>query len=54
MTSDHGYPAVRMYIAGEWCQGGTGRTAPIVNPATEEVIGEVPLATTDDLDRALA
>ncbi|WAZ25477.1 NAD-dependent succinate-semialdehyde dehydrogenase [Streptomyces cinnabarinus] len=51
MTS---YPAVRMYIAGEWCQGGTGRTAPIVNPATEEVIGEVPLATPDDLDRALA
>ncbi|MFE0801379.1 NAD-dependent succinate-semialdehyde dehydrogenase [Streptomyces sp. NPDC058812] len=53
MTTDHGYPAVRMYIAGEWCQGGTGRTAPIVDPATEEVIGEVPLATTADLDRAL-
>lgn len=53
MTTDHGYPAVRMYIAGEWCQGGTGQTAPIVNPATEEVIGEVPLATTADLDRAL-
>ncbi|MFG3248694.1 NAD-dependent succinate-semialdehyde dehydrogenase [Streptomyces sp. NPDC048187] len=53
MTTEHGYPAVRMYIAGEWCQGGTGRTAPIVNPATEEVIGEVPLATTADLDRAL-
>ncbi|MEV6170928.1 NAD-dependent succinate-semialdehyde dehydrogenase [Streptomyces sp. NPDC051954] len=54
MTTDHGYPAVRMYIAGEWCQGGTGRTAPIVNPATERVIGEVPLADTADLDRALA
>ncbi|PWI13976.1 NAD-dependent succinate-semialdehyde dehydrogenase [Streptomyces sp. Act143] len=53
MTTDHGYPAVRMYIAGEWCQGGTGRTAPIVNPATEEVIGAVPLATPADLDRAL-
>ncbi|MEV2213250.1 NAD-dependent succinate-semialdehyde dehydrogenase [Streptomyces sp. NPDC050997] len=53
MTTDQGYPAVRMYIAGEWCRGGTGSTAPIVNPATEEVIGEVPLATTADLDRAL-
>ncbi|MFE8012327.1 NAD-dependent succinate-semialdehyde dehydrogenase [Streptomyces antibioticus] len=53
MTTDHGYPAVRLHIAGEWCQGGTGRTAPIVNPATEEVIGEVPLATPADLDRAL-
>ncbi|MCX4766521.1 NAD-dependent succinate-semialdehyde dehydrogenase [Streptomyces sp. NBC_01275] len=54
MTTDHGYPAVRLHIAGEWRQGGTGRTAPIVNPATEEVIGEVPLATPADLDRALA
>ncbi|MGW5637147.1 NAD-dependent succinate-semialdehyde dehydrogenase [Streptomyces sp. NPDC003832] len=54
MTTDHGYPAVRMHIAGEWCQGGTGRTAPIVNPATEAPIGEVPLATAADLDRALA
>ncbi|MFD5653982.1 NAD-dependent succinate-semialdehyde dehydrogenase [Streptomyces sp. NPDC127039] len=53
MTTDHGHPAVRMYIAGEWCQGETGRTAPIADPATEEVIGEVPLATTSDLDRAL-
>ncbi|WP_030611424.1 NAD-dependent succinate-semialdehyde dehydrogenase [Streptomyces fulvoviolaceus] len=53
MTTDHGYPAVRMYIAGEWCQGGSGQTAPIVNPATEEVIGAVPLATPADLDRAL-
>ncbi|MFD9429675.1 NAD-dependent succinate-semialdehyde dehydrogenase [Streptomyces sp. NPDC060002] len=53
MTTDHGYPAVRLHIAGEWCQGGTGRTAPIVNPATEEVIGEVPLAAPADLDRAL-
>ncbi|MFD7709673.1 NAD-dependent succinate-semialdehyde dehydrogenase [Streptomyces sp. NPDC059785] len=53
MTTDDGYPAVRMYIAGEWCQGGTGHTAPVVNPATEEVIGAVPLATPGDLDRAL-
>ncbi|MDR6980220.1 succinate-semialdehyde dehydrogenase/glutarate-semialdehyde dehydrogenase [Streptomyces sp. 3330] len=53
MTTDHGYPAVRLHIAGEWCQGGTGRTAPIVNPATEEVIGHVPLAAPADLDRAL-
>ncbi|MET7982675.1 NAD-dependent succinate-semialdehyde dehydrogenase [Streptomyces sp. NPDC005281] len=53
MTTDHGYPAVRLHIAGQWCPGGTGRTAPIVNPATEEVIGEVPLASTADLDRAL-
>ncbi|MGW1748385.1 NAD-dependent succinate-semialdehyde dehydrogenase [Streptomyces sp. NPDC002092] len=53
MTTDHGYPAVRMFIAGERCHGATGRTAPIVNPASGEAIGEVPLATAADLDRAL-
>jgi succinate-semialdehyde dehydrogenase/glutarate-semialdehyde dehydrogenase len=42
-----------MYIAGQWCQGETGRSAPVLNPATEEVIGQVPLATTADLDRAI-
>ncbi|MER5177654.1 NAD-dependent succinate-semialdehyde dehydrogenase [Streptomyces sp. NPDC002896] len=53
-VTETGYPTVNLYIAGEWCQGGGGQTAPVVNPATEEAIGEVPLATTDDLDRALA
>ncbi|WP_405009106.1 NAD-dependent succinate-semialdehyde dehydrogenase [Kitasatospora sp. NBC_01539] len=54
MTTDHGYPALRLYIAGEWCEGETGRTTEVVNPATEQVIGHVPLATTADLDRAAA
>ncbi|MFJ8504172.1 NAD-dependent succinate-semialdehyde dehydrogenase [Streptomyces avermitilis] len=53
MTTDHAHPTPRLYIAGEWCTGGTGRTAEVVNPATEEVIGHVPLATTADLDRAV-
>ncbi len=47
------YPPIRMYIAGQWCPGGTGRTAPVLDPAGEEVIGEVPLATIADLDRAV-
>ncbi|MYX42037.1 NAD-dependent succinate-semialdehyde dehydrogenase, partial [Streptomyces sp. SID89] len=54
MTIDHGYPAVRMHIAGEWCQGGSAETVPVENPATQETIGTVALATADDLDRALA
>ncbi|WP_433825262.1 NAD-dependent succinate-semialdehyde dehydrogenase [Actinoplanes sp. CA-015351] len=29
-------------------------TAPVLNPATEEVIGQVPLATPEDIDRAIA
>ncbi|GJF31395.1 NAD-dependent succinate-semialdehyde dehydrogenase [Kitasatospora sp. NE20-6] len=54
MTTDHGYPAPRLYIDGAWCEGETGRTTEVVNPATGQVIGHVPLATTADLDRAAA
>ncbi|MEU6845540.1 NAD-dependent succinate-semialdehyde dehydrogenase [Streptomyces sp. NPDC046716] len=50
MTS---YPRVRLYIGGEWRESGTEETAPVVNPATEETIGTVPLATPADLDDAL-
>ncbi|MBW8481209.1 NAD-dependent succinate-semialdehyde dehydrogenase [Actinomadura parmotrematis] len=48
------YPEPRMLIAGTWCQGEDGRTAAVLNPATEEVVGRVPLASRGDLDRALA
>lgn len=48
------YPNVLLHIDGEWASGTTGRTLDIVNPATEEVIGVVAVATIADLDRALA
>lgn len=51
MTS---YPALHMIIDGEAVKGGTRRTQTIVNPATGEALGELPLADTADLDRALA
>jgi len=47
------YAELGLFIAGSWCDGGSGQTAPVLNPATEEVLGEVPLATTGDLDRAI-
>lgn len=47
------YTSLQMFIAGAWCAGETERTAPVIDPATEEVIGQVPLATTGDLDRAV-
>ncbi|MER5438415.1 NAD-dependent succinate-semialdehyde dehydrogenase [Streptomyces sp. NPDC002790] len=50
MTS---YPTIRLYIDGAWRDSGDGRTAPVVNPATEEALGAVPLATAGDLDDAL-
>ncbi len=48
------YSDVSMMIDGAWTKGANGRTIPIVNPATEEVIGQVAHAEKADLDRALA
>jgi succinate-semialdehyde dehydrogenase / glutarate-semialdehyde dehydrogenase len=48
------YPQVLMYIDGSWTSGSGTWREPIINPATEEVIGHVPLAEVADLDRALA
>jgi succinate-semialdehyde dehydrogenase/glutarate-semialdehyde dehydrogenase len=42
-----------MIIAGEHVSGGGRRTHAVVNPATGEVLGELPLADPADLDRAL-
>jgi succinate-semialdehyde dehydrogenase/glutarate-semialdehyde dehydrogenase len=43
-----------LFIGGDWNKStGTG-TKPILDPATEEVIGHIPDATPEDLDRALA
>jgi len=42
-----------MIIDGEAVSGGDRKTQAIVNPATGETIGQLPLATTADLDSAL-
>ncbi len=47
------YPDVQLYIAGQWRDAAGGRKLPVVNPATEEVIGQVAHATSPDLDEAL-
>jgi len=43
----------RMFINGEWREATDGETTSIVNPATEEVIAEVPKGTPADVDRAV-
>ena len=48
------YGDVSLMIDGAWTKGAKGRTIPIVNPATEEVIGQLAHAEKADLDRALA
>lgn len=45
------YPDLRLYIDGAWRT--TGDTLPVVDPATEEVIGSVPVAGPGDLDDAV-
>ncbi len=50
MTS---YSDVSLMIDGAWTKGANGRTIPVINPATEEVIGQVAHAEKADLDRAL-
>ncbi|GBF28247.1 alpha-ketoglutaric semialdehyde dehydrogenase [bacterium MnTg02] len=47
------YEKLELLIGGEWTNGTAGKTEPVINPATEEVLAEVPHASTDDLDRAL-
>jgi succinate-semialdehyde dehydrogenase/glutarate-semialdehyde dehydrogenase len=48
------YPTVQLHINGEWRAARSGQTIPVLNPATEEVIGTVAHAGRDDLDEALA
>ena len=48
------YPRPAMYIDGDWTQSSADTTQPVLNPATGQEIGAVPLAGPDDLDRALA
>src|SRR5712675_3419697 len=48
------YSDVSLMIDGAWTNGANGRTIPVINPATEEVIGQVAHAEKSDLDRALA
>lgn len=48
------YSNVNLFIDGAWTPAASGKTLPVLNPATEETIGTVAHAETADLDRALA
>ncbi len=45
------YPDLQLYIGGAWRK--TDDTLPVLNPATEDVIGALPVARRQDLDDAL-
>lgn len=46
--------ALKLLINGQWRDGSDGRSEPVINPATGEVLGQVPHASMSDLDEALA
>ena len=48
------YPDTQLYIDGQWRNALAGKTLPVTNPATDEIIGQVAHAATEDLDLALA
>jgi succinate-semialdehyde dehydrogenase/glutarate-semialdehyde dehydrogenase len=47
------YDPLYLFIGGQWLTAQDRATAAVVNPATGEEIGQVPLATAQDLDHAL-
>jgi succinate-semialdehyde dehydrogenase / glutarate-semialdehyde dehydrogenase len=48
------YPAVALYIDGEWTEGQGGRADDIINPANGQVLGRVPFAAPEDVGRAVS
>jgi succinate-semialdehyde dehydrogenase/glutarate-semialdehyde dehydrogenase len=47
------YESHGLYIAGQWRQAADGSTLAVVDPASEEELGSIPIATRSDLDAAL-
>src|SRR6202140_5280529 len=47
------YETLALYIDGNWLNGDGRREQEVLNPATDEILGRLPHATTADLDRAL-
>lgn len=48
------YPPIKMLIGGEWTGEGGAGTMPVTNPANEQVLGDCPKASIEQLDAALA
>jgi malonate-semialdehyde dehydrogenase (acetylating)/methylmalonate-semialdehyde dehydrogenase len=44
---------LRNFVGGEWIEAKTDKTEPVYNPATGEVIAQVPISTEEDLDQAV-
>nr|ABI95806.1 betaine aldehyde dehydrogenase protein [Kalidium foliatum] len=47
-------PSRQLFIDGEWTEPIKKNRIPIINPATEEIIGDIPAATAEDVELAVA
>lgn len=45
---------IRNYVGGQWKESTSGRTEPVYNPATGDIIGHVPLSSMEELNEAVA
>ncbi|KAL9326474.1 hypothetical protein ACSQ67_007119 [Phaseolus vulgaris] len=47
-------PNRQLFIDGDWKAPALSRRIPIINPSTQQIIGEIPAATKEDVDLAVA
>ena len=47
------FPELKLLVAGEWRADAGRQTRPVIDPATEQTLSELPVATDDDVDDAL-
>ena len=45
---------LNFYINGEWVKSESNETIDVINPANEEIIGQVTAGTKEDIDKAVA
>lgn len=48
------YPEIRLHVGGEWWGAEAAETRPVIDPATGQEIGRVPVATPELVERACA
>ncbi|KAM3761574.1 hypothetical protein ACB098_01G278400 [Castanea mollissima] len=46
-------PSRQLFIDGEWREPVLKKWIPIINPATEEIVGDIPAATAEDVEIAV-
>ncbi|GAB7388744.1 CoA-acylating methylmalonate-semialdehyde dehydrogenase [Bacillaceae bacterium] len=44
---------LKNFVGGQWVEASSGKTEPVPNPATEEILAHVPISNREDLHRAV-